>query len=139
MKIGILVAGILSLLLAILHIPQVWQYFFPSWTRELEKLSLVNRKLVTTILVALALTLLVFALTSLIYAEELSLGGGLATGIATAYSLFWLWRTLWQVFYFVPSRIEHDNKLLIFHYSLIVVFIVLFVVYLLPVASSLAG
>jgi len=139
MNIGIVIAGILSLALAVFHIPRVWQYVFPDWKREIEKTGILNRKLANTVLMALTVLLLVFASISLIYADELSQGEGLAAGIAVAYSLFWLWRLIWQAIYFKPSKAEHGLKLLLLHYSLIVIFAILFIVYLAPTASKLGG
>ncbi len=139
---AIAAAGILPLALAAIHIPGIWQLVFPNWEKETAGMSLVNRKALTTVLIALTLSLLIFAVTSLLYAEAMASAEGLAAGITIAYSLFWLWRALWQMFYFVPSKLAltrtgHDRRLLRLHYSLIVIFIALFTIYLLPVALQL--
>ncbi|MFQ5640247.1 MAG: hypothetical protein ACE5IR_19885 [bacterium] len=133
-KLGIVFGGILSLALAVFHC-RFYKRF--NWQAEFEKMSLVNSKIFYTLNIALILFFLIFAFMSFSHAEELSRGEGLAGVIVAAYSLFWLWRTVWQVIYFSPSKMNMKQSQLIMHYSLILLFVVLFILYLAPVASRL--
>ncbi len=120
-EIGIVLSGIITIGVSLFHIPPVWERFFPKWKEETGRMSLLHRKLISTVLLALALMLLVFAFASIFFAREIAVGNSLGVGLAIAFSIFWLWRAAWQVFYFPPSKIEHDTKLLVLHYSLIAI------------------
>ncbi len=129
----IFIAGLFSLGLGIFHIPPIWRLFFPGWSKETATLRLLHRKLIDTVLLALALMLFLFAFISLGYPEELARADGLAGGLTAALAVFWLWRALWQIVYFPPSRIEHNAALLALNYSVVVVSIANAVFYSLPV------
>ena len=106
----IFIAGWFSFGLGVFHIPPVWRLFFPGWPKEIAALSLLHRKLIDTILLALALMLFLFAFLSIGYPEELARADGLAGGLAAALAAFWLWRALWQLAYFPPSKIEAQRR-----------------------------
>jgi hypothetical protein len=131
-EIGIILAGMFSLALSIFHIPQVWQKFFPKWSKEISNLDLLNQKLINTILIALSLLLQIFAFISIIFTNELSQGKGLARGILICLSIFWFWRAIWQLIYFPPSKIEHNNILLFLNYSVVIISIINAILYFLP-------
>lgn len=129
-KIGIITGGILLLLLALAH--SLFYRLF-KWERDFENITSLNRKIIYTIHVALTLSFLPSATISLLFAEELSQGQGLAAGITTLYSLFWLWRLVWQVIYFKHSDVKNNIKLQLLNYLLILIFFILFVTYLSPI------
>ena len=132
---AIIAGGILSLMMAWFH---RGFYVLFGWRREFEKISPVNAKLFYTIHVALALLFLAFALVSLVYFHELGRGEGLAAGVTLSYSLFWLWRTVWQVIYFRPRRSAKARKPIL-HHTLVAIFAALFVLYLVPSVARLFG
>jgi hypothetical protein len=114
-------------------------YTLFGWRREFEKILPVNAKILYTIHLALILLLLCFGLVSLVYFRELGRGEGLAAGVTLSYSLFWLWRTVWQLVYFRPRRSRAGTRTPVLHYTLVVVFAVLCVVYLVPLVARLSG
>ncbi len=128
----IFIAGLFSFGLGVFHIPPVWRLFFPGWSKEIAGLSLLHRNLINTILLALALMLFLFAFISIGYTEELARAEGLAGGITAALAAFWLWRALWQLIYFPPSKIEHNAALLVLNYSVVAVSFANAVFYSLP-------
>ena len=136
-KISIILGGIFSLLMVIFHI-QFYKLF--NWKEDLGKLSARNQRILYTIHVALYLFFIIFASLSFVYIDELSQCQGLAWGMTMGYSLFWLWRTVWQVIYFKPPKTRKDSdagKLLFLHYLLIVIFLILFLAYGIPVVIKL--
>ena len=132
-KAFIVIGGILTLGIAIFH-TRFYKKF--KWQDDFEKIELKNSKIFYSIHIATILFFLIFAFISLIYARELSSGKGLARGITSSYSLFWLWRTVWQVVYFKPLRIEENRARarVIFFLS---VYIALTIIYLLPLAAGM--
>ncbi len=132
-KICIMIGGILSLLMALFH-TKFYKLF--NWKKDFEKISNANQKIFYTIHLALLLLFLVFSFISFAYTTELSQCSGLACGITISYSLFWLWRTIWQIIYFRPPKNQKAGKMIFLHYLLIIVFGILFVVYLVPFIFS---
>jgi hypothetical protein len=128
----IFIAGVLTLGLGVFHIPPVWRLFFPGWSKETAALRLLHRKLIDTVLLALALMLFLFAFISIGYPEELARAHGLAGGLAAALAVFWLWRAVWQLAFFPPSKIEHNTALLALNYSVVAVSVANAVFYSLP-------
>lgn len=133
-QILIIIGGILSLFIGIFH-TRFYKLF--TWGIEFEKIGLTNNKIFYTIHIALLLFFFIFSVVSFVYFDELSRGEGVAFGIMLLYSLFWLWRTLWQIFYFKPSNNRRLRKLYYMHYLLIVWFFLLFIVYFIPVVIKL--
>ncbi len=129
--ISIYTGGALSLFLAIFHLkfPRIFR-----WDREWERISETNGRILYTIHMALLLLFFGFAFLSFVFARELSRPTGVALGIDIMYSLFWLWRTLWQVIYF---KVDPTNRFRNLHYALINYFFLLAVAYALPVALTL--
>ena len=111
-------------------------YRFFGWQKDLEKVSPVNRRVLYTVHVALYLFLVLLGTVSIVYAEELSRAEGLAGGLTFCLSLFWLWRAVWQVAYFTPLLKTADRSRRFVHYILTTMFVVLFIVYLLPMAAK---
>ena len=138
-KICIILGGIFSLLMVIFH-TQFYKLF--NWKEDFEKISVRNQRIFYTIHIALYLFFIIFAILSFVYINELSQCKGLAFGIMMGYSLFWLWRTAWQIIYFKPPKTRKDKgarKLLYLHYLLIVIFLILFLAYGIPVALKLSS
>ena len=108
-----------------------------NWKKDFEKISVINQKVFYTIHLALLILFFVFSFISLAYTNELSQCSGLACGITLGYSLFWLWRTIWQILYFRPPKNQKVSKMNFLHYLSILVFGILFVVYLIPFIMSM--
>ncbi len=122
--------GVLSAGMAVFH-SRFYTRF--HWKDDFKIISFRNQKILYTVHIALLLFFCLFALLSFIFAKELALSSGLALGINILYSLFWLWRTIWQVFYFrSPPEMAVNSKSAI-HYIITIVFFLLFVSYFLPV------
>lgn len=132
---AVIAGGILSLMMAWFH---RGFYVLFGWRREFEKILPVNAKIFYTIHLALTLLFLGFAVLSLVYFHELGRGEGLAAGVTLFYSLFWLWRTAWQVVYFGPRRSAKARKPIL-HCTLVAIFAALFVLYLVPSVARLFG
>lgn len=135
-QICIIIGGILSLFMAVLH-SRFYRLFY--WRREFRKISLPNQRILYTIHIALLLLFVVFALLSFVYSDELSQGEELALGITGLYALFWLWRTIWQIAYFRPPKGSDMKKMPFIHYFLIAIFALLFIVYGIPIALRFLG
>jgi hypothetical protein len=135
-QICIIIGGILSLFMAVLH-SRFYKMFY--WRREFRKVSLPNQRIIYTIHIALLFLFVVFALLSFVYSDELSQGEGLALGITGLYALFWLWRTIWQIAYFRPPKGSDVKKMPFIHYFLIIIFALLFLAYGIPVALRIIG
>ncbi|MCP4724330.1 MAG: hypothetical protein GY863_04815 [bacterium] len=126
----IYIGGTLSLLMAVFHL-KFYKRF--GWKDDLAKITYRNRRIFYTIHLALLLLFVVFAYLSFFYNGELSRSTGLGFGINAGISLFWFWRTLWQIFYFRPKK---NSKMPAVHYILIVVFLLLFAAYFIPLLSN---
>jgi len=129
--ISIYIGAILTLFLAIFH-TRFYKLF--QWKGEFQKISVLNRRVLYTVHVALFLLFFLFAFISFTYARELSKSEGLAFGVNIAYSAFWLWRAIWQIYYFPSSKGRRPSPI---WYAMVISFFVLFVAYLIPVLSSL--
>ncbi|MBA4390794.1 MAG: hypothetical protein C0399_07635 [Syntrophus sp. (in: bacteria)] len=125
--ISIYVGGVLTLFLAIFH-TRFYKLF--QWEKEYQHNTLLNRRVFYTIHVALFLLFFLFAFISLVYARELSKSEGLALGVNISFSAFWLWRALWQIYYFRPSK---DKRPAPIWYVMLLSFFSLFIAYLIPV------
>lgn len=121
---SIICGGVLSLLMLIFH-TRFYRLF--GWKEDLDKITVINSRIFYTIHVALILMFLGITALSFVFADELGMCSGLAAGFDIMYAAFWLWRTAWQLCYFRPS----PNPAV--HYSLTVIFLLLFVSYSLPV------
>lgn len=133
-QIAIIVGGLLSLLMAAFH-SQFFSLF--GWRREFEALSVRTRKIIYAIHLALLLLLLGFACVSFAASKELSQARGLALAFNAMYSLFWLWRTIWQIACF--GRKKTSSGSLALHYILIASFSLLCIAYALPIILRFAA
>ena len=109
--ISIYIGGSFSLLMAVFH-TQFFKMF--KWKIDYKKVSETNKKIFYTIHIALFLFFFGFSYISFVYTFELSNSIGIAFGINFIYSLFWLWRTIWQIIYFKPDK---NSKFLLMHFE----------------------
>lgn len=119
---SVLTGGILTLGMLIFHIKF---YVLFGWKSEFGKIQILNHRILYTIHIALILFFLIFSLLSFTYLKELSACSGLAFGVMLFYALFWLWRVIWQIFYFKGKTT--------LHYFLILIFSLLFITYFIPI------
>ena len=129
--ISIYCGGLLSFFMGVFH-TQFFKIF--KWEKAFNNISVTDKNIFYTLHIALLLLFFGIAAVSLIYAEDLSSASGLAFGINLINSLFWLWRTIWQILYFTPDK---KAKLLYLHYILILYFSLLFIAYALPVVLKI--
>ncbi len=122
--ISIYAGGLLTLLMAIFHIrfPKIFK-----WGKDYGRITVANKKIFHTIHLALLLIFFIIGFLSVFYAHELSESKGISFGFNLMISIFWLWRTIWQIFYFKGK---------IMHYVLIMVFSILFLAYLIPIIQN---
>lgn len=118
---SIYAGGILTLIMAIFHTLFVKLF---KWKAEYNIISNINRKIFHTIHLALLLLFFLIGALTLIYARELSECKGIALGLNVIFVLFWIWRTVWQVYYFKGKTM---------HYVLIFLFALLCISYLIPI------
>jgi hypothetical protein len=135
-KMSIIAGGLLSLCIVLFH-SQFYKLF--NWSKDFDKISLKNQKILYTVHMALLLLFLGITILSLVYAEELSQATGLAFGLVCMYSLFWLWRLIWQIVYFRPPKNSSIQKMPALHYFSIGIFVLLFVAYSIPIGLRVFG
>jgi hypothetical protein len=129
--ISIYTAGILTLFMSIFH-SRFFKLF--RWEDDFKLISPVNRNIFYTIHIALLLLFYGIAALTLAYAEELSLCRNLSAGFNLMLAILWLWRALWQIFYFRPDK---KSKMIAMHYILIVYFSAISFAYGLPLILKL--
>jgi 4-hydroxybenzoate polyprenyltransferase len=125
-ELSLLIGGIFTFLMAIFHC------FFPrifKWEKDYQRISGTNKRIFFTIHIALLLLFFIMGIITVFYYKELSNGRGVSFSILLFITLFWFWRTIWQVAYFKP---EKGSRLVFMHWLLTVVFFILAVSYLLP-------
>ena len=125
--VSIYFGGVLTLFIAIFH-TRFYKMF--NWKNDFEKITIINTRIIYTIHLALLLLFFMIAAISIIYAKELSQSVGLAFGFNLLYSIFWMWRLIWQFVYFKKEKGQKIPPIGIF---LIIIFILLVVSYLIPV------
>lgn len=99
--ISIYCGGLLTFFMGIFH-TQFFKIF--KWQKVFNNIPEIDKKIFYTLNIALLLLFFGIAFVSLIYAEDLSSASGPALGIILINSLFWLWRTIWQILYFTPDK-----------------------------------
>jgi len=119
---SVIFGGLLSLALSVFHCRL---YVMFEWKSEFEKIQVRNRRIFYTLNVALIFLFGAFALLSFIFYKEMGNSTGLALGVNILYSLFWLWRAVWQLYYFKAKTT--------LHYIMTLIFFLLFVSFALPV------
>lgn len=136
MQYGLIFAGLSSLLLGIFHIPLIWGTVFPRWNTEINGTSLLSRKLINTVLVALGLTLAFLGSATLFLIKDTPENNTIRVWFLFSCSLFWLWRTIWQILYFPYRKLNPGPKLLFLHIGMIVIFVVNTLAYLVPIVAT---
>jgi hypothetical protein len=132
-------AALSSFALGLFHMPPVWTRVFSHWNTEMDSLSQLTQKLINTVLVAFGLALMILgSLTTLLFIET-SAGGVIRAWFLLFCSVFWLWRTIWQVAYFPYRKLNPRRELLLFHVGLIVTFVINTVAYLVPAIAMFLG
>ena len=126
--------GLLTILMGMFH-TRFYKLFL--WHDEFTRISERSQNIVYTIHLALLLMFFGFGAFTLFYYRLLAEAQGISLGILIVLTLFWLWRAVWQVSYFKPSKNRRLRKFLIMHYVLVVWFILLFTAYLIPVMIKL--
>ena len=118
--ISIYIGGVLTLFMAVVH---TRYYKFFRWKAEFRKVSELNQKVFYTIHLALLLLFFVIGTLTLVYAEFLSRSEGMALGFNLLVALLWLWRAVWQVFYFKSKELMHFLFMLHFFVTSLAYFI----------------
>jgi len=133
--VAMIIGGMLSMALAVFHLrlPRLLR-----WPQSLEGLSAGQRKVIVTLNAALVMLFLIFGVVTLVYAQEMALGTGLAGGFTVALALFWLWRLVWQMVVFRPGPEASSRSKTMFAW-LTASFVVLVVAYALPMVLNLFG
>lgn len=136
MQYGLMFAALSSIALGIFHMPPVWARVFSHWSSEVDSLSLLTRKLINTVLVALGIVLLILGSLTLLFIKETPSNVVIRVWFLLCCFVFWLWRVSWQIAYFPYGKLNPGFSLLLFHVGLIIVFAINTVVYLVPVIAS---
>ena len=131
-EISVITGGVISILMAIFH---TRFYTLFHWQTDFKQISHRNSKIYYTIHLALLLLFFGFGAISLFFANELATCSGLSLGLMVLFSFLWLWRTMWQIFYFKP--LFKGKKPPIMHWVLTIHFGLLFVTYTIPIVIKL--
>ncbi len=126
---GLVFAGVSSIALGVFHMPQIWGAVFRQWNADVTEMSLLNRKLIHTLLIALGLTLIILGVATILLIAGDPAPGAFRTGFYFCCALFWAWRLGWQILYFPYRRLNPSRPLLVLHLFLIAVFLVNAVAY----------
>jgi hypothetical protein len=127
---SIKIGGTLSILLGIGHC-----YFYRvfGWEKELQKISILNTKVLYTIHIFLIPLFFLYGYLSLVYSSELAGGSSLGITLTTFYAFFWLLRTSWQLIYFKPSNNDKSKNLTFLHVFITTYFSALCATYAIPI------
>jgi hypothetical protein len=126
----IIVGGILTIIMAVLHT------LFPGlfdWKSEFEKIGPIKGKVHYTIHLALILFFVGIGTLSILFSRELSHPHGIGLGLLVTLASFWLWRTIWQVFYFRLPKGPKPKGPVAMYYVMTILFVLLTVSYACPV------
>jgi hypothetical protein len=125
--VSIYIGGALTLIMAIFH-TRFYRMF--NWKTDFEKVTALNARIIYTVHLALVLLFFMLGTISIVNAKELARSIGLALGLNLLFSVFWLWRLIWQFAYF---KREKRQKIPLIGVILIFLFVFLFITYLIPV------
>ncbi len=127
--ISVIIGGILTVAMGIFH---CFFYRLFGWEEAFEKVGMPNKRIFYTIHIALLLLFFGIGIISILYSWDLAKGGGLENSLLVFLALFWLWRFLWQIFYFKASRRRVPKRMKVRAAVLTIVFFLLFIAYTLP-------
>jgi NhaP-type Na+/H+ or K+/H+ antiporter len=130
----VFMGGLLTILMGLFH-TRFYKLFL--WRDEFTRISERSRSIIYTIHLALLLLFFGLGAISLFYYRRLAEVQDISLGVLIVFALFWLWRAVWQAIYFKPSKNRRLRKYLIIHYLLIVWFMLLFIVYMVPLMIHL--
>jgi hypothetical protein len=130
---AIMFGGLLS---AIVGIGHCFFYRGFGWKEDFEKTRHLTARVLYTIHLFLIPHFFLFTYLSFAHTKELAGATPLGTSLTSFYALFWFVRGLWQVIYFKPSRIPGFKKMLLLHYTLILMFVLLCASYSFPLLST---
>jgi hypothetical protein len=125
--VSVYIGGALTLIMAIFH-TRFYRMF--NWKTDFDKVTALNARIIYTVHLALLLLFFMLGIISIANAKELARSIGLAFGLNLVFSVFWLWRLIWQFAYF---KREKGQKIPFIGIILIFVFVLLFITYLIPV------
>jgi hypothetical protein len=125
--VSIYIGGALTLIMAIFH-TRFYRMF--NWKADFDKVTVLSARIIYTVHLALLLLFFMLGIISIVNAKELAQSIGLALGLNLLFSVFWLWRLIWQFAYF---KREKRQKIPLIGIILIFVFALLFITYLIPV------
>lgn len=107
-----------------------------AWGPDLERIPTVTARVFMTFHVGLILLLTGLGGLTLCYARDLATQPGLPRAFCSALAALWLWRLVWQVWYFRPSVVGRPSRRQwALHGLLIVAFVVLAAGYAAPVIA----
>ena len=126
-KVSIIIGSCLTILMIIFHVsfPKIFK-----WKKDFQRITVTNKRIFFTIHVALFLFFIIIAIITLVHINDLIKCEGINFSLLLLISLFWLWRMIWQIFYFKP---EKGSKLLYMHYILIIIFLLLSLSFITPI------
>ncbi len=134
-NICILFGGTLCLLMVLFHLrlPKMF-----GWSDAYRAIPLPNKRIFHTIHIALILLFCIASFLSFAFFRELGSPDRMASAMLILFSAFWLWRALWQLFYF---KLPHGapKKYLRMNCAQTTLFVLLCASYLLPVILSGTG
>lgn len=123
-KILIIIGGVYHLLWAGFHL------FFPKyfkWDTTLKNIDFINKSLMNIQSIFLLITFLIFGFAALIFPSEL-INTNLGRFFIVSFALFWLCRSIVQIYYFGVKNIKAN----VFH----LIFIFGFLIHLIPLSLS---
>lgn len=126
-KVSLIIGSCLTILMVIFHVsfPKIFK-----WEKDFQRITGTNKRIFFTINVALFLFFIIISIITLVHINELIKCEGISFSFLLLISIFWLWRTIWQIVYFKP---DENSKFLLMHFVLIAIFFILFVSYSLPI------
>lgn len=130
-KFSLIIGNFLTVLVIIFHIsfPKLFK-----WKKDFQRITGTNKRIFFTIHIALFLLLIMIAFISILHINELVQCTGTNFTFLLLISIFWLWRTIWQLVYFKP---EKGIPLLLMHYLSTLIFFLLFISYSTPVLITI--
>ena len=103
-----------------------------SWQEDFAKTRELTAKILYTIHIFLIPFFFFFAYLSFVYTKELAGSTSIGISLTVFYSLFWLVREFWQIYYFRPSRLKISGRLYALHYFLVGYFFLMWAAYSYP-------